>query len=214
MGDAQTPTAADAQAARALERCATLLLALLVLLAVASVAYVLYARGAFEQTQRLVLIADDGEGVTVGMEITFSGFPIGRVRRVELATDGSVRILVDVPVSDAHWLRTSSVFTMARGLVGGTVIKAYSGILGDPPLPAGAERRVLAGDASGDIPVLIGATIQHAGNGWMFASPNGGWEFPAFWTVALAVQALLGAGAFALRLPFLPEIGEPKSLAA
>ncbi len=83
--------------------------------------------------------------------------------------------------------------------------------LGGVALILGVQVRLVA---AGLIPVLIGATIQHAGNGWMFASPNGGWEFPAFWTVALAVQALLGAGAFALRLPFLPEIGEPKSLAA
>lgn len=54
------------------------------------------------------------------------------------------------------------------------------------------------------VPVLIGATLQHAGNGWLFNVPGGGWEFPAFWTVTLVVQALLGAGAFALRLP-VPE---------
>jgi len=48
------------------------------------------------------------------------------------------------------------------------------------------------------IPVLLGATWAHAGNGWLFTSPNGGWEYPAFWTVALLVQALLGDGAFAL----------------
>lgn len=51
------------------------------------------------------------------------------------------------------------------------------------------------------IPVLIGATLQHAGNGWLFSAPGGGWEFPAFWTAMLVVQALLGAGAATLRLP-------------
>ncbi len=51
------------------------------------------------------------------------------------------------------------------------------------------------------IPLLIGATLQHAGNGWLFTAPGGGWEFPAFWTAMLAVQALLGAGALTLRLP-------------
>ena len=51
------------------------------------------------------------------------------------------------------------------------------------------------------IPVLIGATWVHSGNGWLFTSPKGGWEFPAFWTVTLFVQALLGDGAFALRRP-------------
>ena len=42
--------------------------------------------------QRLVLIADDAEGVNVGLDMTFAGFPIGRVTRVELGADGVVRI--------------------------------------------------------------------------------------------------------------------------
>jgi putative oxidoreductase len=49
------------------------------------------------------------------------------------------------------------------------------------------------------VPVLLGATWVHAGNGWLFSAPKGGWEYPAFWTVTLIVQALLGDGAFALR---------------
>ncbi|GAB4170616.1 MAG: DoxX family protein [Thalassobaculales bacterium] len=47
------------------------------------------------------------------------------------------------------------------------------------------------------LPIMIGATIQHLPNGWMFAGQGGGWEFPVFWTVTLVVQALLGAGAHA-----------------
>jgi len=50
------------------------------------------------------------------------------------------------------------------------------------------------------IPVLLGAIVfAHGGSGWVFSNPGGGWEFPAFWAVALVVQALLGDGAFALR---------------
>lgn len=48
------------------------------------------------------------------------------------------------------------------------------------------------------VPILIGATLQHLGNGWVFSRPGGGWEFPLFWTVALLVQAGLGSGAWAL----------------
>jgi putative oxidoreductase len=48
------------------------------------------------------------------------------------------------------------------------------------------------------LPIMIGATLLHAGNGWVFSAPNGGWEFPAMWTVLMLVQAGLGAGAFAL----------------
>ena len=147
-----------------LERRATLLLALLALLVVGSALYLLYARGSFEATQRLVLIADDSEGVLVGMDLTFSGFPIGRVRRIELAENGNARIVIDVPKKDAHWLRTSSVFTLTRGLVGSTNLRAYSGMLADPPLPDGAERRVLAGDASAEIPRLVTAARELVAN--------------------------------------------------
>lgn len=55
------------------------------------------------------------------------------------------------------------------------------------------------------VPILIGATLQHAGNGWLFSAANGGWEFPAFWTMTLLVQALLGDGAWAWRPSFLPR---------
>lgn len=48
------------------------------------------------------------------------------------------------------------------------------------------------------VPVLLGATWAHSGNGWLFTSPNGGWEYPAFLAAAAFVQALLGDGSFAL----------------
>lgn len=131
------------------------MLGFLAALVVGFVLYVMYARGVFEEKQRLILIADDSEGVIVGMDLTFSGFPIGRVQRVELAPDGKVRILIDVPEKDAAWLRTSSVFTMERGLVGDTRIRAYTGIFEDPPLPPDAERVVLRGDTQAEIPRLV-----------------------------------------------------------
>lgn len=153
------PGAADDGAAPALPPGlalrAALLLGLLGALIVGAVVYLLYARGAFEQTQPLVLLTDDSEGVSVGMSLGFAGFPVGRVRRITLGEDGSARIHVDVPLKDARWLRESSVFVLTRGLVGGTSLRAYSGILDDPPLPPGAERRVLAGDATSELPQLV-----------------------------------------------------------
>jgi phospholipid/cholesterol/gamma-HCH transport system substrate-binding protein len=124
-------------------------------IAVAFVAYVLYARGVFESTQRLVLVADDGAGVTVGMDLTFSGFPVGRVQKIELAADGKARIEIDVPEKDARWLRASSVFTLERSLVGGARLRAFTGNLDDKPLPAGALRPVLRGDATEELPGLL-----------------------------------------------------------
>jgi putative oxidoreductase len=40
------------------------------------------------------------------------------------------------------------------------------------------------------IPVLLGALWVHAGNGWVFNAPNGGWEYPLFLIVVSAVVAL------------------------
>lgn len=149
------------------------MLLLTIMLIAGAALYLLYARGTFETTQRLVLVADDAEGVVVGMDITFSGFPIGRVRRVELGPDGKARILVDVPLKDAHWLRQSSVFTLVRGLVGNTNIRAYSGILSDPPLPDGAVREVLRGDATADIPRLISTARELLDSLHQLAGPEG-----------------------------------------
>ncbi len=48
------------------------------------------------------------------------------------------------------------------------------------------------------LPILLGSIYPHWGAGFFFSNEGGGWEFPAFWAVALIVQALLGNGAYAL----------------
>ena len=78
-------------------------------------------------------------------------------------------------------------------LLGAVVIAAE--ILGGLALLAGVAVRWVS---LGLLPIMLGALVQHAGNGWLFNVPGGGWEFPAFWAVALVVQAGLGAGVWAL----------------
>ena len=139
---------------------AKLLLLGVMLLTAAAVVFILYARGAFERTQTLVLVADHAEGVEVGMDLSFAGFPIGRVNRIELSDEGEARIVVYVPIEDARWLRESSVFTMESGLVGGPRLRAFTGVRSDPPLPDGAVRKVLSGDASAEIPRLMNSVRE------------------------------------------------------
>ncbi len=55
------------------------------------------------------------------------------------------------------------------------------------------------------VPILLGATWAHAGNGWLFTAPNGGWEYPAFLAVSTLVLALLGDGAYSLRSLFTSQ---------
>jgi putative oxidoreductase len=54
------------------------------------------------------------------------------------------------------------------------------------------------------VPVMMGAFSVHWPNGWAFTAPNGGWEYVAFLTAALLVQAGLGDGALALRPSLRP----------
>jgi phospholipid/cholesterol/gamma-HCH transport system substrate-binding protein len=137
------------------EAKAVILLIVIGALIVAFFLYVMYARGVFEPTQQLVLVTDNSEGVIPGMDMSFAGFPIGRVRQVDLGKDGKVNITVDIPKADAKWLRTTSVFTLESSVVGQTKLRAYSGILTDPPLPDKAQRPVLRGDAAAEIPRLL-----------------------------------------------------------
>lgn len=85
------------------------------------------------------------------------------------------------------------------GSLGLPAISAYAvtalEVIGGIALVVGFQTRLVALSM---VPVLVGALWVHAGNGWLFAAPNGGWEYPAFWTMALIAQALLGNGAFAL----------------
>ena len=69
-------------------------------------------------------------------------------------------------------------------------------VLGGIALVAGYHTRVVA---SALVPVLLGAAWAHAGNGWLFSSPNGGWEYPVFMAFTAIAAALLGDGRYALR---------------
>ena len=102
----------------------------------------------------------------------------------------------------AHGLLKVFVFTIP-GTVGFFEQLGYPGfaayavifaeLVGGAALIAGVQVRWVS---LALVPVLLGATLAHIGNGWVFSSANGGWEFPAFWTVTLVVQALLGGGAW------------------
>mgnify|MGYP001815636588 FL=1 len=109
----------------------------------------------------------------------------------------------------AHGLLKVNVFTVAGTVgyfesLGIPGIFAYLTILaelvGGVALILGVGTRVVS---LALIPVLIGATWVHGGNGWLFSAEGGGWEFPLFWALAQVSIALLGRGAFAVKIPVL-----------
>lgn len=50
------------------------------------------------------------------------------------------------------------------------------------------------------VPLLLGTIVTvHGANGFGFANAGGGWEYPAFWALALVVLFLVGDGKWTLR---------------
>ena len=69
-------------------------------------------------------------------------------------------------------------------------------LLGGLALIVGFKTRIAA---MALIPILLGAIFTvHLSAGFFFSNANGGWEFPAFWAIALVVQILLGDGIYAV----------------
>jgi putative oxidoreductase len=104
----------------------------------------------------------------------------------------------------AHALLKLVVFTLpgtvgffqSLGLPGPLAYVVFAAeLVGGLLLIAGVGSRWVAAAL---VPILLGTIWAHAGNGWLFSAPKGGWEYPAFLTAAAMVQALLGDGAFAL----------------
>ena len=104
----------------------------------------------------------------------------------------------------AHGLLKVLVFTLP-GTVQFFASVGYPGWLAYPvvAMELGGGALMLGGVATrwvalALVPVMLGALTVHWGNGWVFNSVNGGWEYPALLTMLMLVQALLGPGAYAL----------------
>ena len=105
----------------------------------------------------------------------------------------------------AHGLLKLLVFTPAGTVgffesLGLPAVLAYATMVieigGGLALLAGIYTRYVA---VAMIPILVGSIVfGHWQAGWLFSNQGGGWEFPAFWAVALAVQVLLGDGAYSM----------------
>lgn len=124
-------------------------------------------------------------------------------RRIDLAAL-ILRLTLGVMFVAHAWLKIS-VFTVAGtvkffesiGLPGPLAYLTIAAeLIGGVLLIVGFHTRIVA---SALVPILVGATWAHAGNGWLFTAQNGGWEYPAFLVAATIIAALLGDGRYALR---------------
>ena len=114
------------------------------------------------------------------LRITSGGF---------LLAHGLIKLLVFTPAGTAAFFESIGFpGILSYPVIGGEILLGLAMLVG-------FQTRLAALAA---LPILIGATVPHAGNGFLFSSPNGGWEFPVFWILVLIVVALLGGGAWAV----------------
>lgn len=103
---------------------------------------------------------------------------------------GGLKLFVFTPAGTAGFFQSIGL----PGPLAYLVILAEVG--GGLALLAGFKTRIVAAILALDL--LGAAYFGHAGNGFFFSNPNGGWEYPVFWAVVMLAQALLGAGAYAV----------------
>jgi putative oxidoreductase len=102
----------------------------------------------------------------------------------------SLKLFVFTPAGTAQFFATVGLPGALAYLT--IAAETLSGIA----LIAGVQSRLVAIALT---PILLGAIATvHGSAGFFFNNTHGGWEYPAFWIVALIVQALLGDGAYAL----------------
>jgi putative oxidoreductase len=95
-------------------------------------------------------------------------------------------------------------------------VPGFVGYFASLGLPAIVAYAVLATELVGGLCLILGIyaplvalplavemigtiVLAHGANGWLFTNKGGGWEYPAFWAVALVALYLLGDGAMALK---------------
>ena len=108
---------------------------------------------------------------------------------VMFLSHGLLKIFVFTPAGTAGFFASLG---LPEWMAYATIMAEVSGGL---LLIAGVQTRLVA---LALIPLLLGTVWVHSGNGWLFSSANGGWEYPLFLSMSAAIQALLGDGAYSL----------------
>lgn len=114
-----------------------------------------------------------------------------------LLTHGLIKLLVFTPAGTAGFFES----------IGFPGILAYPVMAGEIGLGLALILGLMTRWAAlAALPIMIGAIVPHAGNGFTFSNPGGGWEYPVFWTIVLAAQAIIGYGAYAIGNPFKSKV--------
>jgi len=108
---------------------------------------------------------------------------------VVLFAHGWLKLTVFTPAGTVQFFESLGL----PGLI--AYLTIYGELLGGIALIVGVLTRLVAWLS---LPIMLGALWVHIGNGWLFSSPNGGWEFPAVLAMLSVILGLTGSGPLAL----------------
>ena len=107
-----------------------------------------------------------------------------------LLAHGLLKVLVFGVAGTVGFFESLGLPTIAAYL---TIFGELAGGLG---LISGIYSRLAAALS---VPLLLGATWAHLGNGWVFSNPGGGYEYPLLLVVLAVIVAIQGPGSHAIK---------------
>jgi len=104
------------------------------LLILTSVLYIAYSKGFFSKEYTFTISSKSGEELTEGMPVYFSGFKIGRIEKLELSDQGVVLVKIRIPDQHVKWIKSSSIFSINKPLIGSSKLIVTTPNLNSPAL--------------------------------------------------------------------------------
>ncbi len=144
-----------------------LFLTIMALLAIVFLSYMAHKKGIFEPTHTFTLSSKTGEDLAEGMPIHFAGFRIGRIDELELNDQGMVIIKVKVPRRHVKWIRTNSIFSLYKPLIGSPRLIVSTENMTSPSCGGQGPRMVVVNDINEAIkqltPIIeeVGQIVSH-----------------------------------------------------
>jgi len=104
------------------------------LIILSAILYLAYSKGFFSTEHTFTIFSKSGEELTEGMPIYFSGFNIGRIKKLELSDRGLVLVKISIPTQHVKWIRSSSIFSINKPLFGSSKLIVTTPNLNSPLL--------------------------------------------------------------------------------
>jgi ABC-type transporter Mla subunit MlaD len=122
------------------------------------VTVIVFKQDIFASTTTLYFSTSDATDLFEGMAVKLRGFNVGKVRKVTMEPDASIKVQLEVKNEYMHFIRSGSVFNLAgKNLFEEAVISIRLAPMNNPPLAAGSTLTLVREPGMGE---LAGKLVQ------------------------------------------------------